>query len=264
MFDLNKLGEKLVKLGGIKNASIGETVFFLKEGNTIGEGTLQSYADNYAEVSVIEKAVAVEAVHQEDQSAIIPEDKIFASIEELKGFYSEIFKETTTTKKSDICTVVPKRKAWSINQESFKENLTDKTLYTKVIAFVNNYLSEFDIPARFTIKLHSVRNASYSEGGYIDSGDISLGLDLRTISGVKVHAELVVPVRDNKLVEPSVLFIDGNPRVIAQSVFDDMVGSNTFSHQLHGNPERFVSKEMLKLYQESKIVSVNPGVFGIE
>lgn len=264
-FDLDKVGEKLLKLSGEKNASIGETVFFLKEGDTIGEGVLQNYTEDFAEVSDIEDTTvnAVEAVHQEDQCAIIPADKVFASINELKDSYPDIFKKNTS-KKSDICTVVPKRRAWSINQESFKENLTDKTIYPKVIAFVTNFLSAYDVPARFKVKVHSVRNASYLEGGYIDSGDLGIGLDLVTISGVKIHAEMTVPVRNNQLIEPSILFIDGRPRVIAQSVFSDLVKQNTFSHQLHRGPERFVSPELLKLYQESKIVTVNPGMFGME
>lgn len=269
MFDITKIGEKLLKLSEVKNASVGQTVFFLKEGSVgydIGEGVLQGFTDNLAEVSDIEDPTinAVEAVHQEDMCALIPADKVFASAEELKSFYPDVFNEIKTTKKSDFCTVVQKKKAWTINEESFKENLTDKTIYPKVVAFVTNFLSNFDIPARFNIKMHSVRNASYLEGGYIDSGDISLGLDMRTISGVKLHAEMVVPVRNNQLIEPSILFINGRPRVIAQNVFSDLVQQSTFNHQLHKGPERFVSPELLKLYQDSKIVTVNPGMFGIE
>ncbi len=269
MFDINKIGEKLLKLSEVKNASIGQTVFFLKEGSTgydIGEGTLQGFSDNFAEVSDIEDATvnAVDAVYQEDMGALIPPDKVFASVEELKSFYTDIFSEKKAETKSDFCTIVPKRKAWNINQESFKENLTDKTIYPKVVAFVTNFLSNFDIPARFEIKMHGVRHASYLEGGYIDCGDISIGMDMRTISGVKIHAEMIVPVRNNQLIEPSILNINGTPRVIAQNVFSDLVKQNTFNHQLHKGPERFVSPELLKLYQDSKIVTVNPGVFGLE
>lgn len=268
MLDLNKLGEKLLKFSDVKHASIGQTIFFLKESGLeygVGEGMVQGHSDDLVEVSNIEdsKALAVDAVCQENNSALIPSDKIFASTEDLKSFYPEIF-EITTSKKSDICTVVPKKKAWSINQESFKENLTDKTIYPKVIAFVKNFLSEFKIPARLDISMHSVRNASYLDGGYIDSGDVSLGIDLRTISGVKIHAEMIVPVRNNQLIEPSILFINGTPRIIAQSVFSDLVDQNTFSHKLYKGPERFVSPDMLRVYQESKITTVNPGVFGIE
>jgi hypothetical protein len=269
MFDLNKVAEKLIKLSDVKNASVGETVFFLKEGSAgyeIGEGVLQGFSDNFAEVSDIEDTTvnAVEAVHQEDQCATIPADKVFASIEELKGFYPDIFNEKKTAKKSELCTIVPKRTSWTLNEESFKENLTDKTIYPKVIAFVTNFLSGFEIPAQFDINFHSVRNASYLDGGYIDSGDISLGLDIRTLSNVKIHAEMVVPVRNNQLIEPSILFIDGRPRVIAQSVFKDIIAKNTFSHKLYKGPERFVSPEILKMYQDSKITTVNPGMFGLE
>lgn len=266
MFDINKIGEKLLKLGEVKNTFVGDTVFFLKEGNAIGEGELTpDWEDGIARVLKTEPTdIAIDAIAEAGHVSMIPENKIFSSVDELKDFYSDLFEEKIEAKKSDICTVVPKRKAWNINEESFKENLTDKTIYPKVIAFVTNFLSEFNIPARFKLKFHSVRNASYSEGGYIDSGDISLGLDLVTISNVKIHADMVVPVRDNKLIEPSIMFLNGSPRVIAQSLFDDIVSDNTFSHQLYKGPERFVSPEMLKLYQDSKITTVNTGVFGLE
>lgn len=267
MFDLTKIGEKLLKISNTKNASIGDIVFFLKEGNTIGEGTLHDFDDNMAEVfssdMTTDEKVA-NAVYQDNDSIILPSDKVFASLEELKGHYYEIFSEKTISKKSDMCSVVPKKKAWTINEESYKENLTNKTIYSKVVAFVTNFLSNFDIPARFEIKFHTVKNASYKEGGYIEKGDVNLGLELRTISGVKIKAELVVPVRNNQLIEPSIIFVNGCTRIIAQSVFDDIVATNTFTHQLYKGPERFVNREMLRLYQDSKVVTVNPGVFGQE
>jgi hypothetical protein len=274
MSDLfEKIGERLIN--EVKQPVLvpaGQIIFFLKDaeegvgaGAEVGEGEfVEQIADDFVQIQSNGDVLGypVESIADDEKLSIVPASKIFASIEECQEAYPEVF-ALKEQKVSDNLSVVGKRTAWIINDDTEKE-LTSHNLQKQVVSFVRNFLSNYDIGAQYDLKFYTVRNGSYKERNVIESGDISLGLNLRTISNVKIKTDVTVPIRGGKMIEPSVLFLNGGPRIICQSTFDRLIKDNTFSHPMYGNPERFVTPEILKMYQRTRIPRINPGVYGRE
>lgn len=160
---------------------------------------------------------------------------------------------------------VVQKRGWNIEENSASDNkVTSKSVYKKAVTFARDFLNNFNVGGRVDIKFNTVRNASYTEKGIIENGDINLDVQIRTLSGVKIKGELNIPIRSSQLLEPSVIIINGNARVIAQSTFDDIVKRGTFKRNRFKGPEQLVNPELLKRYQNNEYPYVNFGEFGVE
>lgn len=153
---------------------------------------------------------------------------------------------------------------WTIPGVEEYEFLTSKNVYHKAVNFVNEFLSNYDMPGRADVKFNRMRNSAYV-GGSVDkevtAGDITLDVQFLTLSGMRVNAELTIPIRDGQFIEPSTLFIDGNSRVIAQSTFDDVARKGRVVRQMTKNPEDILTPDMVKRYQEFELPVVSTGMY---
>ena len=175
-------------------------------------------------------------------------------------FQKKLKKITYKTSKKDNLSL----KGWLLSYSNMDEEpLTNKNVYTKVIGFVNEFFSDYELPGRTEIKFDRLRNASYVDNTFeaLDSADVALNVEFLTLSGIKVRAEMTVPVKNGEFVEPSVLFINGNSRIISQTTLDDITKKGTFTRQLFKNPEDIVTPEMLKSYQDIELPVVSMGMY---
>ena len=156
-------------------------------------------------------------------------------------------------------------KGWLLSYSNMddEEPLTNKNVYTKVIGFVNEFLSDYELPGNTEIKFDRLRNASYIDNTFekLDSADVALNVEFQTLSGIKVRAEMTVPIKNGEFVEPSILFIDGNSRIISQTTFDDITKKGTFTRKVFKNPEDIVTPDMLKTYQDVELPVVSMGMY---
>ncbi len=158
-------------------------------------------------------------------------------------------------------TSLSRRAFWDMSK--IDETLTSKNVYQKAVAYTREYFSDFEIPAKFDVSFNTIRKASYVDNK-LDSGDVTVEIQLRTISGVKLKASTIIPIRDGKFLEPSTLEVNGRNRIISQSTFDEIIADGTFFRKLRRNPESIYTSEMNKYLEESEVPSVSFGVYGKE
>ena len=154
-------------------------------------------------------------------------------------------------------------RGWNLPDKE-EEILTSKNVYHKVVGFVHEFLSNYEVPGIVDIKVDRLRNAAYEDNSVdrkLSSADIILGLLFQTMSGVKINAEMIVPVRKGEFVEPSTFFIEGNSRIIAQSTFDDIAKKGRIKRQPFKNPEDIVSPDILKKYQQLELPFMSTGLY---
>jgi len=150
------------------------------------------------------------------------------------------------------------KRSWITYQRP--ERIRKANVNIEVMAFLNDFLTNYDVNAQYDIKFNQLKNASI-EDGFIEQGDIDVDIIFRTYSGVKVRASLTVPIRDNKLVEPSVLFIEGNVHIISQTVLDNIIKSKAFTRNVFKSPEDIVTPDMVKTYLKTQLPYVDFGVY---
>lgn len=244
-------------------------VFFVADKNEIGSGTIEGFekisvsedAETKAQLFILlnlsEGSPAPSKAISTEEPLIFAEDLFLTYDEALASIEME-------PKQSSYLGVVPKhhnRRAWLTNTTNF-DNLKRNNMYAASIEFMSKFLNEFEIPCRYEIKLDGIKNASYGEAEAIIKGDINLEVNLKTISGIKIRGEVILPIREGKFVEPSVIFIDGEPHIIAQSTFNEINAYNTLSRPWYNNrTEQLFSNELLQKYKNNTFPIVKTHLF---
>lgn len=261
---LDKISDEIVAKIPLK-VIIGSTVYYKTRGGT-SQGEVVQFDKSGTQVLVrsLNSEYPMNIILHEGGAFWTQASKIFLTVGELEESLGHK-EEKVASKKSDYLSGVVQKKAWYFSpDEDYFEDLTDKNIYHKAISFLHEFLSNYDLNGRASIKFDNLKNASFKEGGKVTKGDVNTTLQIKTISGVKLNAEIVIPVREGKLIEPSIIFLDGNPRIIAQTTFDEIVKSGTFKRKFNRDPEDILSPELIQMYQEQEYPLVQFGVFGRE
>lgn len=259
---LNQIGEDLLQSQKIQQTvkdswKIGSTVFFITKQATIGEGQIVDVEGGRNNEFFVE----VEKTNNSftNRSSFLENDRTFkANSDTLYASFDEIEAVLQNENKKEV-------KAWTLQNTNTVEHLTDKNVYKKAVEFTKEFLtSNFEMRGRYEVTFNNLKNASFKEGGLVDKADILLSLNFKTISGVKVKTELMLPLRKGSFVEPSVLFFNGNSRILAQTTLDDIASENSFVTKLSRNPERTYQYDILQKYLNTTYPKVQRGLFELE
>lgn len=117
-----------------------------------------------------------------------------------------------------------------------KMRLTSQNVGQAAISMVREILDQYSLPNRPNLGYSGIRAARLASNNKIDGGVITVHAEFRTRTGVNVGIDVPVEVREGQLIEPSVVVVNGSPRIIAQSTFDDIVSHNTFKEQARIRP----------------------------
>lgn len=143
-------------------------------------------------------------------------------------------------------------------------NINPQNIHYKAVSFIRSFLSSYKFPLYPEIKFNSVKNAS--QNGDNISGDVSLTIEVRTLSGVKKRIDLILPIKDSEFLEPSTFSVDGRSIIIAQSSIDDIVSSGTFYEKVPSKANLYsgpVEDKLFEALKNKKIPKVNIGLFSI-
>ena len=105
-----------------------------------------------------------------------------------------------------------------------------RELPMEAIRLASDFLSQFEWPILPLLTYHGMRTATRDEKTPVAEADAQMVLTalVVTTSGVKREIEVPIFVRKNKLLEPSIAIVDGQPRILAQSLVDELITSGTF------------------------------------
>lgn len=94
---------------------------------------------------------------------------------------------------------------------------------------VGDALSALDIPAGFTVRFKGMSRTSGRGAHGMSDGIITVSATARSETGINVHFDIPMIVKNSRLLEPSVIIHDGTIRVLAQSTLDELLGRVTFT-----------------------------------
>lgn len=109
--------------------------------------------------------------------------------------------------------------------KSASGGLTKQNLGTKAIDYVHSYLSEFALPGTPKLSYMNARVASSVDSYDVDSGTIVVAATMHTPSGIRVDFDVPLNIINGQFLEPSMIVVNGEPRVLAQSTFDSLMQS---------------------------------------
>lgn len=114
-----------------------------------------------------------------------------------------------------------------IEETSFSDR---RALPQEALNMVSEFVQQFQWPVTPQLTYHGMRTATRDEQTPATEADaqILITAQVVTASGVKKEMEIPVFVRGRKLLEPSVAIVDGQPRILAQSLVDELVHRGTF------------------------------------
>lgn len=232
----------------------------LLEFNQLPIKVTHEIADYFNKIANVPKVA--HAISEKGNYFWIATDKIAYSIKDAEIlFKKELGIVKPVQKKSSYLSVTKKANWGNMFQEDTFNKISNRNVQQKITAFLQNYLQNFDIHGRYAIKFDRLRNASTNDSGYLNKADVHVGLEIRSISGVKVVAELVVPVRNGEFVEPSVITYNGMSHIIAQSAFDEITNNNTFMRSPQKSFSENMSPKLVEHYRNTKIPLVQFGMF---
>jgi cell division septation protein DedD len=106
--------------------------------------------------------------------------------------------------------------------------LTTQNAAHRAMQLVRETLDGYRMPATPKLSYSGIRNARTAQSSSkLEDGVLTIFAELRTLSGIKVGFDIPIEIHNGELQEPSVVVIDGAPRIIAQSTFDDVVDRAT-------------------------------------
>lgn len=109
-----------------------------------------------------------------------------------------------------------------------KGKLTTQNAGQHAVQMARDLLNSFRMPSMPKLSYSGIRNARTAQSSSkLEDGVVTIFAEIRTISGVNVGFDIPMEIREGELQEPSVVVIDGAPRIIAQSTFDDLVERST-------------------------------------
>jgi hypothetical protein len=149
-----------------------------------------------------------------------------------------------------------------------ERQITTQNAPQHVIKMVREVLNGYHLPALPKLSYSGMRSASVAQdSSKLESGVITVFAELKTLSGINIGFDVPVEIRAGKVVEPSVVVIDGAPRIIAQSTFDDMVNRSTL-HDTRPVRSMFAPPMRKDLAAQAysnrnKVTRVNTGMFSL-
>lgn len=262
---LDKIATKLVNLSKDSSYIQDSTIFFLTSENNkynLSEGQVIQAKGSKLQIRKSESLKVAHAISEKGNYFWISSDKVAYSIRDAEIlFKKELGIVELLQKKSSYLSVTKKANWGNLYQENTFNKISNRNVQQKLTGFLQNYLQNFEIHGRYAIKYDRLRNASTNENGYINKADVHVGLEIRSISGVKIVADLVVPVREGEFVEPSVITYNGTSHIIAQSAFDEITNSNTFQRSPQRSFAEVMSPALVEHYRNTKIPLVQFGMF---
>jgi len=117
------------------------------------------------------------------------------------------------------------------NEEGYVDRLS---LPSRAIHLVSDFLLQFEWPMPPDVIYRGVKTATRDEATPIEEADaqVILSAKVTTTSGCRREFDIPVVVRAGQLLEPSVAIVDGMPRVLAQSLIDELVRGGTFKQKI--------------------------------
>ena len=90
-------------------------------------------------------------------------------------------------------------------------------------------IGQFEIPGQVELRFKGLRRVSGRGQHGMTDGTVSIVGMAKTMSGIRVHFDIPMIVKNGRLLEPATIIHEGALRVLAQSTFDDILGRGTFS-----------------------------------
>lgn len=116
--------------------------------------------------------------------------------------------------------------AGSFSKTSSK--ITRQNVGSSAINFISDYFAEYRLPGIPKYVYSGARVANIDSGkSEISEAVITVSANMKTNSGVRVDFEVPIQVRAGQFLDPSIIVVDGLPKVIAQSTFDTLNDQNS-------------------------------------
>lgn len=150
-----------------------------------------------------------------------------------------------------------------------KSHLTTQNAGVQAVKLVREVFDNYRLPTNPKLSYSGVRGLRIaSNSSNVEDGVVTVHAEFKTRTGVNVGIDIPVEIHRGEFLEPSVILVDGAPRVIAQSTFDNLVARNTLyeeppTRSLYSPP---MNKQENKLAQENriKVERVNTGMFSVQ
>lgn len=85
---------------------------------------------------------------------------------------------------------------------------------------------------------------------------------IRSLSGIKQSIDIPMIIRDGSIYPPELFVHDGQPRILAQSSFDDVVKAATLWRTPPDRRHWYQLPSALKLPEQAQVPLVSEGIFG--
>lgn len=149
-----------------------------------------------------------------------------------------------------------------------ERRLTTQNASQYAVKMAREVLDNFRLPTMPKLSYSGMRSASTAtDSTKLEDGVITIFAELKTLSGVNIGFDMPIEIRAGEILEPSVVVVEGAPRIIAQSTFDDIVERATIYDErpvrdLYSPPmPAGVASDLYA--NRSKTVRVNNGMFSM-
>lgn len=133
---------------------------------------------------------------------------------------------------------------------------------TAALLIVREALADFNLPTKVDLEFKRLRRVS-GHGAYaMDEGEVWVGATLVSVSGPRHYIEIPVMVHQGRLLSPGVLVHQGNPRIIAQGTFDDILGSGEFTAKVPDRKNMYAPPPEHG-HASREVPRVSPGIWHI-
>jgi hypothetical protein len=130
------------------------------------------------------------------------------------------------------------------------------------LLIVREALSEYTIPTKVDLEFKRLRRVS-GHGPYaMDEGEVWVAATLHSMSGPMHYIEIPVMVHRGRLLSPSVLVHQGNPRVITQNTLDDIIGMGEFKATVPSRKNMYAPPPV-EAQAPREVPRVHPGMYHV-
>jgi len=113
-------------------------------------------------------------------------------------------------------------------QFSAFDQMDSKSAGLKGVEFLSQYLTKFSWPMAPDIGYRGMKHAKSADDGSIVEGMAMFGIKTKTASGINMEFEIPLVIRQGSLLEPSVMLVNGTPKIICQAEIDVLLNAATF------------------------------------
>jgi hypothetical protein len=111
--------------------------------------------------------------------------------------------------------------------------LTTQNAGLQAVAMMRDILNNYHLPGMPSLSYSGIRNGrTAANSSALQDGVVTVNASLKSVSGVNISFDIPLEIHEGKLLEPSIIVHNGEPRIIAQSTFDSIVARNTFSTEM--------------------------------